>query len=49
MSDYIEVTDTNVLVSNLVTDTQYYFYATGLTDTEESTPSEIESAATDMS
>ena len=49
MSDYIEVTDTNVLVSNLVTDTQYYFYATGLTDTEESTPSETVSAATDSS
>lgn len=49
MIDYVEVTSTNVLVSNLVTDTQYYFYATGLTDTEESTPSETASAATDSS
>lgn len=49
MLDYVEVTSTNVLVSNLVTDTQYYFYATGLTDTEESTPSETASAATDSS
>lgn len=49
MLDYVEVTSTNVLVSNLATDTQYYFYATGLTDTEESTPSEVASAATDSS
>ena len=49
MSDYVEATGTNILVSNLVTDMQYYFYATGLTDTEESTPSEIASAATDNS
>lgn len=49
MLDYVEVTSTNVLVSNLATDTQYYFYATGLTDTEESTPSETASAATDSS
>ena len=49
MIDYVEVTSTNVLVSNLVTDTQYYFYATGLTGTEESTPSETASAATDSS
>lgn len=49
MLDYVEVTSTNVLVSNLATATQYYFYATGLTDTEESTPSEVASAATDSS
>ena len=49
MLDYVEVTSTNVLVSNLATDTQYYFYATGLPDTEESTPSETASAATDSS
>lgn len=47
MSDYVEVANANVLVSNLVTDTRYYFYATGLTDTEESTPSETASATTD--
>lgn len=49
LTDYIEVTDTNVSVTNLVTDTQYYFYATGLTETEESTPSDVVSAATDSS
>lgn len=49
LTDYIEVTDTNVSVTNLVTDTQYYFYATGLTETEESTPSDAVSAATDSS
>lgn len=49
MLDYVEVTSTNALVSNLATDTQYYFYVTGLTDTEESTPSETASAATDSS
>lgn len=49
LTDYIEVTDMNVSVTNLVTDTQYYFYATGLTATEESTPSDVVSAATDSS
>lgn len=49
LTDYIEVTDTNVSVTNLITDTQYYFYATGLTETEESTPSDVVSAATDSS
>lgn len=49
LTDYIEVTDMNVSVTNLVTDTQYYFYATGLTETEESTPSDVVSAATDSS
>ena len=49
LTDYIEVTDTNVSVTNLVTDTQYYFYATGLTETEESTPSDVVSVATDSS
>lgn len=47
LTDYIEVTDVNVSVTNLVTDTLYYFYATGLTETEESTPSDVVSAATD--
>lgn len=47
LTDYIEATEKNVSVTNLVTDTQYYFYATGCTPTEESTPSEIVSAATD--
>ena len=49
LTDYIEVTEKNVSVTNLVTDTQYYFYATGCTTTEESTPSEVVSAATDSS
>lgn len=49
LTDYIEVTEKNVSVTNLVTDTQYYFYATGCTPTEESTPSEVVSAATDSS
>ena len=49
LTDYIEATEKNVSVTNLVTDTQYYFYATGCTTTEESTPSEVVSAATDSS
>ena len=49
LTDYIEVTEKNVSVTNLVTDTQYYFYATGCTPTEESTPSEVVSAATGSS
>lgn len=49
MTDYIDTTDMNVVVSSLTPDTQYYFYATGLTDTEESTPSDVVSAATDSS
>lgn len=49
LTDYIEATEKNVSVTNLVTDTQYYFYATGCTITEESTPSEVVSAATDSS
>ena len=49
LTDYIEVIEKNVSVTNLVTDTQYYFYATGCTTTEESTPSEVVSAATDSS
>lgn len=49
LTDYVEVTEKNVSVTNLVTDTQYYFYATGCTATEESTPSEVVSAATDSS
>ena len=47
LTDYIKVTDVNVSVTNLATDTRYYFYATGLTETEESTPSDVVSAATD--
>ena len=46
LTDYIEVTDTNVSVTNLAPDTQYFFYATGCTTTEESTPSEIVPATT---
>lgn len=49
LTDYIEVADKNVSITNLITDTQYYFYATGCTSTEESTPSEVVSAATDSS
>lgn len=49
LTDYVEATEKNVSVTSLVTDTQYYFYATGCTATEESTPSEIVSAATDSS
>lgn len=49
LTDYVEATEKNVSVTNLVTDTQYYFYATGCTTTEESTPSEVVSAATDSS
>lgn len=49
LTDYIEVADKNVSITNLITDTQYYFYATGRTSTEESTPSEVVSAATDSS
>ena len=49
LTDYIEATEKNVSVTNLVTDTQYYFYATGCTPAEESTPSEVVSAATDSS
>ena len=49
LTDYVEVTEKNVSVTNLTTDTQYYFYATGCTATEESTPSEVVSAATDSS
>ena len=49
LTDYVEVAEKNVSVTNLVTDTQYYFYATGCTATEESTPSEVVSAATDSS
>lgn len=49
LTDFIEVSDTNVSVTGLVTDTQYFFYATGLTATEESTPSDTASAATDSS
>ena len=46
LTDFVEFTDLEVLVTDLITDTQYYFYVTGLTDSEESTPSDIVSAVT---
>lgn len=37
----------DITISGLSTDVQYFFYVTGCTDTEESTPSDMVSAATD--
>lgn len=49
LTDFVDFTNLEVSITDLVTDTQYYFYATGMTDSEESTPSNLVSAATDSS